>query len=70
MAKAYTAMQGDTWEYVSWRAYGSSHYVKFLMWNNFHLRHIEKFSGGEMLLIPDLPTEEKTSANLPPWREQ
>lgn len=66
--KMYIANQGETWELLSWRFYGKSKYADVLIWANFGLRNIERFSGGEQLWIPELPEETKTTANLPPWR--
>lgn len=66
MASTYTAVQGDTWDLIAFRMYGSEKYMKYLAEANWPLLDILVFSGGEELTVPDLP--EEASEDLPFWR--
>lgn len=63
----YTTIQGDTWDIVSLKNYGTEKYVSTLI--NANLDHVEKvfFSAGVVLNIPKVETP--TSSTLPPWRK-
>lgn len=70
MAKNYTTIQGDTWDIVSFKNYGSEKYVDLLIEKNYLHRQTVFFSAGAQLVIPDIETETQDSRNLPPWRRQ
>lgn len=63
----YTTIQGDTWDMVSLKNYGSERYVSTLI--NANLDHVGKvfFSAGVVLNIPAVATP--TNSTLPPWRK-
>ena len=61
-----TAMQGDTWDKISYEQYGSEFYVTELMLANENYVDTLVFSGGEILNIPDVSKD--TQESLPPWR--
>lgn len=60
-----TAKQGQTWDMISYIAYGNEFYVKELMLANPQYHDIVIFEGGEVLEIPGLETEEENTWNLP-----
>ena len=47
MANTYTTQQGDAWDVIAFRVYGSEQYTGFLMQANFELAHPKKAKGGE-----------------------
>lgn len=63
----YVTVQGDTWDLISYKVYGSSKHVGFLMENNYPLLDIFIFSAGTEVSIPELPEEE--SEDVPEWRK-
>lgn len=66
MDDIYITEQGDTWDLISYKAYGSSKYMGNLMQNNFELIDIFIFSAGTEVYIPQLTEEE--SEDIPEWR--
>ena len=66
MAKTYTTIQGETWDYIAFKVYGAEKYATFLMKNNYAYLDILVFSAGTVLNTPDLP--EELNGELPPWR--
>lgn len=58
-----TAKQGQTWDMISYIAYGNEFYVKELMLANPQYHDVVIFEGGEILEIPDLETEEESAWN-------
>lgn len=63
----YRTVQGDTWDLISWKNYGSEFYIDELMEANTRLTDYVIFPAGIEIVIPKL--ERKTnSENLPPWK--
>jgi phage tail protein X len=62
----YTTIQGDTWDHISYKVYGKDKYSKDLMRANPKYLNVVFFSGGTLLICPDISEEE--TATLPPWR--
>ena len=69
MAGTYTTQQGDAWDAIAHKVYGSEKYTGWLMQNNFPLLDIFVFGAGPVLQTPDPPEDDET-ANLPIWRTQ
>lgn len=69
MANTYTTQQGDTWDMVAFRVYGSEKYTGFLMQANF--RHLDTFvfDAGVVLQTPALPEDAEERA-APFWRAE
>ncbi len=67
MSGTYTTIQGETWDNIALKVYGSEKYTSFLMGNNYPHLDILVFPSGTVLKTPDLP--EETSVELPPWRD-
>lgn len=67
METTYTTRQGDAWDAIAYRVYGSEKYAGFLMEHNF--RHLDTFTFGPgvVLQTPELPADDPL-ANLPVWR--
>lgn len=66
MAATYTTAQGETWDEIAYKIYGSEGYAGVLMAGNYPFLDILVFSAGTVLDIPDLP--EYDDEELPPWR--
>ena len=64
----YTTEQGETWDNIALKVYGSEKYAYFLMQNNYPSLDILVFSAGTLLKTPPLP--EKLNGSLPPWRKR
>lgn len=58
-----TAKQGQTWDMISFEAYGSEYYVWELMLANPELHGTVVFEGGERIVIQELEDEEDETWN-------
>lgn len=63
----YKPKQGETWDEVSYKVYGTDEFIHILLKANLPLSDTLLFSGNETLNIPDVPEEELEI--LPPWSE-
>ena len=63
----YKTKQGECWDEVAKKVYGSEKYTGYLMQNNLPLLDIAVFSAGTVVNTPDLPADETDS---PIWRRQ
>lgn len=63
----YKTKQGECWDEVAKKVYGSEKYTGYLMQNNLPLLDIAVFSAGIIINTPVLPVEE---TDLPIWRRQ
>ena len=63
----YKTKQGECWDEVAKKVYGSEKYTGFLMQNNLPLLDVAVFSAGVIINTPNLPADE---INLPVWRRQ
>lgn len=70
MGRVYVTKQGDTWDLISDKVYGTGDYTHLILDENLSLSHIAFFSAGTEIIIPDIDssTSTETSVNLPPWR--
>lgn len=64
----YRTIQGDMWDTIAFKAYGSTAAVVELMKANPAYRHQFVFPAGVEIDVPELP-EEQTSDILPPWKQ-
>ena len=62
---SYTTIQGDTWDMIAKRVYGSESYMSLLMVANPSLLDFFVFPEGVFMVIPEKPEE---VAELPEWR--
>lgn len=66
MSKTYTTIQGDTWDLIAYKLYGSEKYMKNLIEANWPLLEILVFSSGTVINVPDIP--EDSDEDAPFWR--
>ena len=64
--ETYTTIQGDMWDSIAYRVYGSEKYMDILMKANMELLDIFIFGAGTVLSVPALQADEET--DLPSWR--
>ncbi len=64
--KTYTTVQGDMWDSISYKIYGSERYMGLLMQANLKLLDIFIFSSGTVLDVPELSRNTEDAA--PEWR--
>lgn len=64
--KTYITIQGDMWDSIAYRMYGSEKYMDVLMKANMGLLDIFIFGAGTVLSVPELGAEEETE--MPSWR--
>ena len=62
----YVTIQGDTWDLIAYKVYGSELYADRLMNENIQFIGVWVFSAGIVLNIPEIEVDEDTE--LPPWR--
>ncbi len=67
METTYTTRQGDAWDAIAYRVYGSEKYAGFLMEHNPGQLGTMVFGPGVVLRTPELPAE-AGAADLPAWR--
>lgn len=68
MASKYTTIQGDTWDAIAYKIFGSEKYMKNLMEANWPLLEVLIFSAGTEINVPDLPEDSEEDA--PFWRTE
>lgn len=66
MSKTYTTIQGDTWDLIAYKLYGSEKYMKNLIEANWPLLEVLVFSSGTVINVPDIP--EDSDDDAPFWR--
>lgn len=62
----YKTVQGDTWDLISYRVYGTGNIMSELMKANPKYMNVGVFSAGVVLNIPAIDTTE-IDENIPPW---
>ena len=67
MGTTYTTIQGDTWDLISFKLFGSEKYMKNLIEANWPLLETLVFSSGTVITVPDLP--EESAEDAPFWRQ-
>lgn len=66
MAGTYKTIQGDTWDLIAYKLFGSEKCMKNLIEANWPLLDVLIFPSGIELTVPDLPEEQDD--DLPFWR--
>ena len=66
MNSVYSTMQGDMWDLISYRVYGTEKHVKVLLEANQAYRDVVVFPAGVELVCPEILTA--GSSALPPWK--
>ena len=62
----YITTQGDMWDIISHRVYGTEMLMHVLIEANHQHRNIVVFPANVELIVPDVNTRE--SVTFPPWR--
>ena len=68
MSTTYTTIQGDTWDLIAYKLYGSEKYMKNLIEANWPLLEVLVFSSCTVINVPDVPEGSDTDA--PFWRSK
>lgn len=66
MPKIYTTIQGDCWDGIAKRLYGTEAAMNVLLEANQDYNDITVFSAGVVLTVPEY--EAPRTNLLPPWR--
>lgn len=62
-------IQGDTWDKISLREYGTENFMNKLISANPDKRKKVIFKAGEFLNVPEIEQEAaEISEDLPPWK--
>lgn len=67
MTKTYTTIQGDMFDSIAYKVYGSVKYMDVLIRANRKYCDVQIFSSGVVLEIPEIDTATK-GTDLPPWK--
>jgi hypothetical protein len=74
MADKYTTIQGDTWDQIALKVYGSDVATRDIMAENGtrdpRLLAVWRFGYGGVLDVPERTADAATVAQLPPWRRE
>ena len=65
----YQTVQGDMWDSIAKRAYGTETAMDQLMRANPDLLQVAVFRAGEIVLLPQISAQEAASTAVPPWRK-
>lgn len=68
MAVTYTTIQGDRWDVISFRLFGSEFYTNDLFEANTDYADVAIFSAGIVLNVPDVVVEQ--AQLIAPWLRQ
>ena len=69
MAGTYTTRQGDAWDAIAHRVYGSVKYTGWLMENTPPRLDTFRFQAGVVLQTP-APPADSLADNMPIWRTE
>ncbi len=64
----YTTVQGDMWDNISLKIYGSEKYIDKLIEANEKYRFEAVFSAGVIINAPEFSTTETGSVDFPSWK--
>lgn len=63
----YKTIQGDMWDTISYRLFGTGDYMHRLMEANPAIADVWVFGGGVIVVVPEIVVD-GTAAKLPPWK--
>lgn len=70
--KEYTTMQGDTWDQIALKSYGSDTATRDLMAENGtsdpELLSVWRFAYGQPIAVPERAADASEVSQLAPWR--
>lgn len=64
--REYVTLQGDTWDLIAFRVYGSERYMTLLIETNPEHRETVIFPAGVRLKAPEVTAP--IPSTLPPWK--
>lgn len=65
--KIYETKDGDQWDLISKKVYGSEIYFNYLIDANIEYIEVFQFPAGVILAVPDLP-DDTDEELLPAWK--
>lgn len=68
MMDSYITVQGETWDLIAYKIWGSEYLFPLLLEVNSQYRHIVIFSGGIELKVPEIDTS--LYVERPSWLEE
>lgn len=66
----YKTVQGDTWDIISKKVYGTEKYMTRLMQENPELSEIVIFPSGVQVKTPEIEVPADILTGLPPWKRR
>lgn len=67
--KVYRTVNGDTWDLISYKVFGSEKYFHQIIRANIELLDIAVFDSNIPVIIPELILiDEVDKSKLPPWK--
>lgn len=63
----YKTIQGDMWDTISYRLYGTGNYMHRLMEANPAIADVWVFGGGVIVVVPEIVVD-GAGVKLPPWK--
>lgn len=64
----YTALEGDRWDLIAWRAYNDGNAYGPIIQANPHVPIRATIAAGTILFIPVSERSTVDAAGLPPWK--
>lgn len=68
--KCYLCSDGETFDSVALLLFGDEKYAPALMLANPDLVRRFRLRGGDVLLIPEVDTDDPSSDGMAPWKER
>ena len=68
--KQYQTIQGDMWDSIAKKVYGTEKAIELLMQANHEYLDTAVFGAGAILHLPQFTAKEQENTMVPPWRRQ
>lgn len=65
----YTTIQGDMWDSIAKKVYGTENAMDVLMKANPEHLNVAVFGARVQILLPQFTAQEAASTTVPPWRK-
>lgn len=66
--KQYQTIQGDMWDSIAKKVYGTEKAMELLMQTNPEYLDTAVFGAGAILHLPQFTAQEQENTMVPPWR--
>ena len=66
--KQYQTIQGDMWDSIAKKVYGTEKAMELLMQENPTYLDTAVFGAGAILHLPQFTAQEQENTMVPPWR--